>query len=48
MREKINTKDIRFIISCLLIGAISIFFAMSYFSVAFPEAAINFEISKEE
>ena len=48
MREKINTKDIRFIISCLLIGAISIFFAMSYFRVAFPEAAINFEISKEE
>lgn len=47
MREKFNSKDIRFIISCLLIGAFSTFFALSYFRQAFPEASINLQISKE-
>ncbi|SVA98071.1 uncharacterized protein METZ01_LOCUS150925, partial [marine metagenome] len=48
MREKFNQKDIKFIITCLLIGAASTFFALSYFRQAFPEASINLKISKEE
>ena len=41
MREKFNPKDIKFIITCLLIGVASTFFALSYFRQAFPEASIN-------
>jgi len=50
MREKFNPKDIKFIITCLLIGVTSTFFALSYFRQAFPEASINFlklELSTE-
>ena len=47
MKEKFNPKDIRFIISCLLIAGVSTFFALSYFRQAFPEASIDLKISKE-
>ena len=48
MREKFNPKDVKFIITCLLIGAASTFFALSYFRQAFPEASINLKFSKDD
>ena len=48
MREKFNPKDIKFVIAYLLIGAASIYFSLSYFRQAFPQASINLKISKEE
>ena len=48
MIEKLSRKDIQFIIVCVLVGVFSFFFAKQYFREAFPEAAIELKLSKEE
>lgn len=48
MIEKLNIKDKRLIIICILLSIISLFITQRYFKQAFPEASINMDITNEE
>ena len=48
MIEKLNIKDKRLIIICILLSIVSLFITQRYFKQAFPEASINMDITNEE
>ena len=48
MIEKLNIKDKRLIIICILLSIVSLFITQRYFKSAFPEASINMDITNEE
>lgn len=46
MAEALRPRDVRFILICLLICAISLFIGSRYFYRAFPEASIDFRVDR--
>ncbi len=48
MRERFTASDIRFLIACLLILAVTVGFSAKYFYRAFPEASIEFVVTRDQ
>lgn len=48
MTEKLNTNDYRLIAICILVSMGSLFIVQNYFRAAFPDASIEFKITKQE
>jgi len=46
--ERLDAKDLRVLIIWILLGALGVFVAWRYFFQAFPEASINFQVSRDE
>jgi membrane protease YdiL (CAAX protease family) len=46
--EPLRAKDLRVLIVWILLGALGVFVAWRYFFQAFPEASINFQVSRNE
>ena len=46
--ERFNAKDLRVLIVWILLGTLGVYVAWRYFFQAFPEASINFQISRDE
>ena len=46
--ERLGAKDLRVLIVWILLGALGVFVAWRYFFQAFPEASINFQVSRDE
>lgn len=46
--ERLNAKDFRVLTIWLLLGVLGVFVAWRYFFQAFPEASINFQVSRDE
>ena len=46
--ERLGAKDLRVLIIWILLGAVGVFVAWRYFFQAFPEASINFQVSRDE
>ena len=46
--ERLSAKDFRVLIIWILLGALGVFVAWRYFFQAFPEASINFQVSRDE
>jgi membrane protease YdiL (CAAX protease family) len=46
--ERLGAKDLRVLIVWILLGALGVFVAWGYFFQAFPEASINFQVSRDE
>ncbi|NOY60013.1 MAG: hypothetical protein GXO75_13940, partial [Calditrichaeota bacterium] len=46
METKLNKKDFRIIVICILIAAVSLLFVIKYFYKAFPEASIDFKVTR--
>ncbi len=46
--ERLGAKDLRVLIMWILLGALGVFVAWRYFFQAFPEASINFQVSRDE
>ncbi len=45
--EKLDRKDLRLILICAAVTAVSLFVGVKYFSRAFPEASIDFRVTRE-
>jgi membrane protease YdiL (CAAX protease family) len=45
--EKLDRRDWRLVVSCVVIGAVCLFFGVKYYFLAFPEASIEFRVTKE-
>ncbi|MDH3216742.1 MAG: CPBP family intramembrane metalloprotease [Candidatus Krumholzibacteria bacterium] len=48
MMEKLSKSDVRLIVVCAVIIVISVLVVQRYFRIAFPEAAIEFELTREQ
>jgi membrane protease YdiL (CAAX protease family) len=48
MKEKLSARDFRFIAVCLVLFAAALWFAAGNFYRAFPEASIDFRVSRDE
>ena len=48
MMEKLSKSDVRLIVVCAVISVISVLVVQRYFRIAFPEAAIEFELTREQ
>ncbi|MBN2411651.1 CPBP family intramembrane metalloprotease [candidate division KSB1 bacterium] len=48
MNSGLNRKDYRLIVICLFISVFSVFFIAKYFYKAFPEASIDFKVTKSQ
>ncbi len=48
METKLNSKDLWFILVCVLICALSLIIGVKYFSRVFPEASIDFKITRSQ
>jgi membrane protease YdiL (CAAX protease family) len=48
MSEKLIARDYRFILICVALTVLSLIIAAKYFYTAFPEASINFDVTREE
>lgn len=48
METKLNSRDLRFVLVCVLICAASLFIGIKYFSKVFPEASIDFKITRSQ
>ena len=48
MDEKLRGKDFTFIIVCLIIIAIGLLIGLKYFTKAFPEASIDFQVTRAQ
>lgn len=48
MRERLRPADLRFILVCLLLLAATVWFSARYFYRAFPEASIDFRVTREQ
>ena len=48
METKLNSKDLWFILVCVLISVLSLIIGVKYFSKVFPEASIDFEITRSQ
>jgi len=48
METKLNSKDLWFLLVCVLISVLSLVIGIKYFSRVFPEASIDFEITRGE
>ncbi len=48
METKLNSRDLWFVLVCVLICAISLVIGIKYFSRVFPEASIDFKITRSE
>ncbi|HEY4838267.1 MAG TPA: hypothetical protein VIH72_06660, partial [Candidatus Acidoferrales bacterium] len=46
--ERLGAKDFRVLIAWILFGALGVFVAWHYYFQAFPEASINFQVSRDE
>jgi membrane protease YdiL (CAAX protease family) len=46
--ERLGAKDLRVLMIWILLGALGVFVAWRYFFQAFPEASINFQVSRDE
>jgi membrane protease YdiL (CAAX protease family)/flagellar basal body-associated protein FliL len=46
--ERLGAKDLRVLVAWILLGAIGVFVAWHYYFQAFPEASINFQVSRDE
>src|SRR5580658_9824879 len=46
--ERLGAKDLRVLVSWILLGALGVFVAWRYFFQAFPEASIHFQVSRDE
>ena len=46
MDEKLRGKDFTFIIICLIVIAIGLIIGLKYFKQAFPEASIDFQVTR--
>jgi membrane protease YdiL (CAAX protease family) len=46
--ERLGAKDLRVLIAWILLGALGAFIAWHYYFQAFPEASINFQVSRDE
>jgi membrane protease YdiL (CAAX protease family)/flagellar basal body-associated protein FliL len=46
--ERLGAKDLRVLIVWILLGALGVFVAWHYYFQAFPEASINFTVSRDE
>src|ERR1700686_366229 len=47
-QERFTRSDVRMMAVAILLGAIGLVVALRYFSVAFPEASIDFKVSRPE
>src|SRR5262245_39220981 len=47
MREHFRASDYRFVATCAILFAVSFWFSARYFYRAFPEASIDFRITRE-
>src|SRR5437867_13443183 len=47
MEEKLDGRDHRFILICILICAASLYVGVRYFYLAFPEASIDFKVTRD-
>ncbi|MBZ5640031.1 MAG: CPBP family intramembrane metalloprotease [Acidobacteriia bacterium] len=45
--EKLDRRDLRLIVACVVIGAVSLVVGIRYYFLAFPEASIEFRVTKE-
>ncbi len=45
--EKLQRNDVRLIAACIVIAAISLFVGVRYYFLAFPEASIEFRVTRE-
>lgn len=48
MHERLNARDVRFVVVCLALLAAAVWFAAANFYRAFPEASIDFRVSRGE
>jgi hypothetical protein len=48
MRERLRPADFRFLLVCLLLLAGTVWFSARYFYRAFPEASIDFRVTREQ
>jgi membrane protease YdiL (CAAX protease family) len=46
--ERLGAKDLRVLIAWILLGALGVFVAWHFYFQAFPEASINFQVSRDE
>ncbi len=46
--ERLGAKDLRVLVVWILLGALGVFVAHHYYFRAFPEASINFKVSRDE
>jgi membrane protease YdiL (CAAX protease family) len=47
-REKLTTSDLRFLLICLALLAVTVWFSATHFYQAFPEASIDFRVTRDE
>jgi membrane protease YdiL (CAAX protease family) len=45
--EKLDRRDVRLVLGCIAVAAVSLFFGIKYYFRAFPEASIEFRVTKE-
>jgi hypothetical protein len=48
MPERLRRADFRFLAVCLLLLAATVWFSARYFYRAFPEASIDFRVTREQ
>ncbi len=48
MRERLRPADFRFLLVCVLLLAATVWFSATYFHRAFPEASIDFRVTREQ
>ena len=48
MMEKLSKSDVRLIVVCAVMSVIYVLVVQRYFRTAFPEAAIEFELTREQ
>src|SRR5215475_9347554 len=48
MKERLSGSDFRFIAICLVLLAVTVWFSAGNFYRAFPEASIDFRVSRED
>ncbi|KPL08018.1 hypothetical protein AMJ86_02185 [bacterium SM23_57] len=48
MEEKLRGKDFTFIIICLIVIAVGLLIGLKYFTKAFPEASIDFQVTRAQ
>ena len=48
MRERLGPSDFRFLLICLVILGVTVWFSARYFYRAFPEASIDFKVTRNQ
>ena len=48
MKEKLNNKDFLFVVVCIIISVTTCFISLKLYNRAFPEASLDFRVTKGE